>query len=73
MAGRNKLTEYREQLGYSQKDVGRSVDTDAGCICRYEREERYPNLEMALRLSTFYGVPVNELFELDNADRYRRA
>ena len=41
MAVRNKLTEYREQLGYSQKDVGRSVDTDAGCICRYEREERY--------------------------------
>jgi transcriptional regulator with XRE-family HTH domain len=60
----NCLKKCRKEKQATLQDVGEATLTDATTIWRYENDRRTPTLEMALRLSAYYGKPVNELFSL---------
>ena len=65
MAVKCKLKEIRQEHGLQQDELAAAVLTDKRTISRYETGVRSPTLEMALRLSAYFNLAVNELFELD--------
>ena len=65
MAVCSNLKDIREQHHQSQEDVANATGACSRTIGRYERGERKPSLEMALRLARYFEVPVEELFSLE--------
>lgn len=65
MAIINNLKDIREDVGESQEDVANATGACSRTIGRYERGERNPSLEIALRLAKHFEVSVEELFVLD--------
>ncbi|MCQ4754636.1 helix-turn-helix transcriptional regulator [Enterocloster bolteae] len=65
MAVKCKLKEIRQERGLQQDELAEAVLTDKRTISRYETGVRNPTLEMALRLSAYFHLAVNELFELE--------
>ena len=60
----NHLRECRNEKGVSQQEVADAVNVDRRSILRYEKGDRIPNLQTAIRLFMYYEKTVNELFEL---------
>lgn len=67
MAVKCKLKEIRQERGLQQDEIAEGVLTDKRTISRYETGVRNPTLEMALRLSAYFHLAVNELFELEES------
>ena len=66
MAVKNNLKAIRKERGIQQADVAKTVLTDARTISRYETGERNPSIEMALRLSGYLKIAMDDLFWLEN-------
>ena len=62
----NHLKECRKEKGVSQRDVADAIKVDRRSIIRYENGVRTPTLATALRLSEYYGRPVNDIFHLED-------
>ena len=58
------MRHVREDCGYSLKQVEHYTGVDNGNLSRYERNINYPNIEICVRLSNFYGVSLDELVGL---------
>ena len=65
MAIISNLKDIREDVGESQEDVANATGSCSRTIGRYERGERNPSLEIALKLAKHFEVSVEELFVLD--------
>ncbi len=65
MAIVNNLREARSKSKLNQEELAIGTGATRESIGRYERGERNPSLEMALRLSAFLQLSVEELFQLD--------
>ena len=65
MAIISNLKDIREDVGESQEDVANATGSCSRTIGRYERGERNPSLEIALKLTKHFEVSVEELFVLD--------
>lgn len=61
----NHIREVRKEKNLLQKDLAGGIQSDSMTISRYETGDREPTLEMALRLSAFLSVPLEELFHLE--------
>ncbi|MFI3214627.1 MAG: helix-turn-helix transcriptional regulator [Eubacteriales bacterium] len=59
------LKKIRMERNLQQNELGAALLTDGRTISRYETGERCPNMEMALRLSAYLEISVNEIFELE--------
>lgn len=66
MAVKCNLKQIRTERNLQQDELAYAVNTDGRTISRYETGERRPNLEMALRLSAYLKLSINEIFELDD-------
>lgn len=65
MAVVNNLKEIRKERSLNQKDLAEAAGTCERTISRIERCERNPSLEMALRLSSYLGLTVEEVFSYE--------
>jgi putative transcriptional regulator len=65
MAVINNLKNIREQQNLNQEDLASGAGASRETIGRYERGERNPSLETALRLAAYLNLTVEELFQLD--------
>jgi putative transcriptional regulator len=65
MAVVNNLKTIREQHNLNQEELASGAGATRESIGRYERGERNPSLEMALRLAAYLNMTVEELFHLD--------
>lgn len=61
----NNLKTIREQYHLNQEDLADGTGAARESIGRYERGERNPSLEMALRLAVYLNLSVEDLFQLD--------
>lgn len=61
----NNLKSIREENNLNQEQLAVGTGTTRESIGRYERGERNPSLEMALRLSAYLNKSVEEVFQLD--------
>ena len=65
MAVYNKLKKIRNEKHISQEELAAAIRCNSRTISRYETGERYPSLELALRLARYLDLSTDELFTLD--------
>ncbi|MDD5875295.1 MAG: helix-turn-helix transcriptional regulator [Baileyella intestinalis] len=66
MAVRTHLQEARKAKGLTQREVADALFISKDSLSRYERGEQEPGLETAMRLSRYYEVAIDKLFEIDD-------
>lgn len=66
MAVKSNLKQIRTDRNIQQNELAAALQTDVRTISRYETGARCPNIEMALRLSAYFKIAVNQLFELED-------
>ena len=60
----NRLALLRADKGVSRKDLAGAVGVNVQTIGCLERGDYSPSLELALRISAFFGAPVEVVFSL---------
>ena len=65
MAVSNTLRQVRTERNICQEDLAIAIGSCGRTIGCFERSERSASLELALRLSKYLDVAVEELFVLD--------
>ena len=65
MALLNRLKEYRARLGINQTELGKLAGVSRQTISLIERGDYSPSVALALKLANIFGVPVEEIFELE--------
>ena len=64
MAVTTHLREVRKSKGLTQKEVADSLLISKDSLSRYERGEQDPRLDVAIRLSKYYEVSMELLYEI---------
>lgn len=64
MAVTTHLREVRKSKGLTQKEVAEALLISKDSLSRYERGEQDPRLDVAIRLSKYYEVSMELLYEL---------
>jgi len=65
---RNSIKLNRAKTGITQADLAAKVEVSRQTINAIELGKYAPSTILALKLSAVFGVPVNELFELEASD-----
>lgn len=60
----NRITIYRVEANLSRKDLALAVGVNPQTIGFLERGGYSPSVELALKLASVFGVPVDSLFSL---------
>lgn len=60
--GKN-LKRERMKKGYSQRELAEIVGITNPAICKYERNQRIPMVDVAFKLAEALGVTVDELLK----------
>jgi putative transcriptional regulator len=58
----NRLSALRAERGMSRQDLARALDIDYQTVVLLERGEYNPSLELALRISQLFALPVEVIF-----------
>lgn len=64
MAVKTYLKEARLARGLTQKQVADDLLISKDSLSRYERGEQDPRLEIAMRLSKYFGIAMEKLYEI---------
>jgi len=64
MAMKNRIKELRKQKGLRQEDFAKEVGVTRQTIIAIENNKYDPTLELAMKISEFFGITVNEIFSL---------
>ncbi len=60
----NRIATLRAERGVSRKDLAEAVSVNFQTIGYVERGDYTPSLELALKIATYFEVPVEVLFSL---------
>lgn len=66
MAVSTTLKQIRTERNICQEDLAIAIGSCGRTIGRIERGERNASLELALRLSAYLGISVEELFKVED-------
>lgn len=66
MAVSTTLKQIRTERNICQEDLAVAIGSCGRTIGRIERGERNASLELALRLSAYLGMSVEELFKIED-------
>ncbi|TPG04338.1 transcriptional regulator [Sphingomonas oligophenolica] len=61
----NRIALFRTERGASRRELGEAVGVNPQTIGFLERGDYNPSLELGLKLSRFFEVPVETLFSFD--------
>lgn len=64
---KNHLRTLRQARGWTQQDLGARLAVSRQAVIALESERHDPSLDLAYRIASLFGVPVEEIFE--NAHR----
>ncbi len=62
---KNRIKELRKQKGLRQEDLAEILDVTRQTVIAIENNKYDPTLALAMRISEFFGVSVNEIFRLN--------
>jgi len=65
MAAENRVREIRKEKEVNQTELAESLDVSRQTIFAIETQNYNPSIELALKISEFFGKPVEEIFELE--------
>lgn len=60
------LREVRKSKGLTQKEVAEALLISKDSLSRYERGEQDPRLDVAIRLSKYYNISMESLYDIQN-------
>jgi len=63
----NHLKRLRTEKGWSQADLAEKLDVSRQTVIALERGRYDPSLKLAFRLSRVFCLPIEQLFEPDEA------
>jgi transcriptional regulator with XRE-family HTH domain len=67
-----KIAILRKDLGFSQTELAKLLNTSVSVISRYERDEMTPSVDTAKKLANILNTSVGYLLgETDNADLFK--
>ena len=58
----NRLSTLRAERGLSRRDLAEALDVNGQTIGYLERGDYSPSLELAFRLSDYFGLPIELIF-----------
>lgn len=58
----NRLNEFRKKKGLTQKGLAQELNISESAIAMYEISLRKPSLNRAREISSFFDVPIEEIF-----------
>ena len=61
----NRLNVLRAERSISRKDLADAIGVNFQTIGYLERGDYSPSLELALKISTYFGLPVEMIFSLE--------
>ena len=61
----NRIALFRTERGASRRELGEAVGVNPQTIGFLERGDYNPSLELGLKLSGYFGVPVETLFSFE--------
>lgn len=67
---KNQIKELRKAKGLRQEDLAAALGVTRQTIIAIENNKYDPTLELAMRISAFFGVSVNDIFTMER-DRAR--
>ena len=62
---KNNVKELRKARGLRQEDLAAALGVTRQTIIAIENIKYDPTLELAMRLSAFFGVSVNDMFTIE--------
>ncbi|MCD5382309.1 MAG: helix-turn-helix transcriptional regulator [Candidatus Pacebacteria bacterium] len=62
----NSVREHRQKKGVTQEDVAQAVGVSRQTIIAVERGNYIPSVLLALKLSTYFALSVEELFAYES-------
>ena len=62
---KNNIKELRKNKKLRQEDLAEKLGVTRQTIIAIENNKYDPTLEMAMKISAFFGVNVNDIFHLD--------
>ncbi len=62
---KNNIKELRKAKGLRQEDFANELGVTRQTIIAIENNKYDPTLELAMKISVFFGVPVNDIFTLE--------
>jgi putative transcriptional regulator len=66
---KNKIKIYRTIKGVSQQELAEKMDVSRQTLNAIENGKYHPTLLLGMRLGEFFECKIEELFELEDADR----
>ena len=69
---KNRLEELRGARGVRQEDVAQALGVSRQTVISLEKGKYNPSLALAFRLSRFFGLPIEEIFD-DSDERAEEA
>jgi putative transcriptional regulator len=70
---RNTLKVHRAMRDWTQEELAHRVDVTRKTINTIENARYVPSVFLALKIARAFGVPVEELFQLDDSTAVRSA
>ena len=62
---KNNVKELRKARGLRQEDLAAALGVTRQTIIAIDNNKYDPTLELAMRLSAFFGVSVNDMFTIE--------
>lgn len=62
---KNKIKELRKARGLRQEDFANELGVTRQTIIAIENNKYDPTLELAMKISKFFGISVNDIFTLE--------
>lgn len=62
---KNTIKMLRKQQGLRQEDFAKALGVTRQTIIAIENDKYDPSLELAMKISIYFGIPVNDIFSLE--------
>lgn len=62
----NRIKEYREKFGLTQKELADKVEVNRETIVRIENNCQELSLQLALRIASYFDTTIENIFVDDN-------
>ena len=65
----NRLKEYRAKISVNQHEMGKLVGVSRQTISSLENGRYNPSVELAYKLSKYFGMTIEEVFIFEEAEK----
>lgn len=68
---KNNIKAFRKRFGLTQEDIAKKTNVTRQTINAIENNKYSPSLELAMRLAMIFNTSVEEIFQLEDWNKYK--